>query len=206
MNAVLARLAREQEEEGDRVIPISHVTEGGVCWHCWTEGRMVLAFPGEQVPDDGVVAKAADVRCLFNVDGGKVTTAGALRAWATAGACAKCKGTGRTDCPECEGTGEAECSCPDCSGGCACQVCDGAGSDRCDACGGHALGSLDGVYLNRSFLARLVRHAAAEERVSVLTRGPLDAVLFRADGWLAILMPIREETDKPRPAFDGWGE
>ena len=204
-----ARLIAEQAEHWTgRDLPLSHFTApDGTCWHVWTDGHMMIGFPGVPVPSDGVLFNAAGhtLRMLFALDtGGRATTAGRLLAWANSDRCSACKGSGRVDCSECSGTGEAMCDCPDCSGGCECKWCTG-GTVTCDSCNGVAsLGSLGDVFVSRGLVGRLLHDVDGAEAVTVYLDGPLSPVTLRGAEWCAVVMPIKNDGERAGTAFAGW--
>jgi hypothetical protein len=203
---VHVRLAAEAQARGGRAIPISYLNDGGICWHVWTDGHMAFGVPGEALPDAGPVAKSAFLHKLFATPGDRITTAGALYAWATASQCKACGGSGRQPCDNCDGTGEQVCDCPDCSGGCECKRCDGSSTEKCAECNGALLGTLDGIFVNLGLLGRLTKHADANEVVRVRTEGGLSPIAFHAGSWVAILMPMSTDTQTTPKPFTAWQE
>jgi hypothetical protein len=189
---------------------------GGEMWGAWSDGVRLIAIQGDDVARG---AKAINL-ASYQVDVGDrreyTIDADALRAFAL---CPACNGTSKAPCPcggksftcsECCGSGEHDCGCPDCTQR-DCRPCRGSGKIGCDDADCDkgvticpkcrqadyvmfGLAVVDRRLLLGGFLDM------ATGTLTVTTYGPLDAVILRCDGWLALVMPSRADVvDLPSP-------
>lgn len=172
---------------------------------CGTDGRLLVAIDvgidaAAKYPEVSVPNGVADV--VFAAQYGThelITTVQVLRKWAAP--------VESTQCQKCGGAGTTECMC-DADDDCI--VCDGDGRLLCTSCSPKACrpGVLGGSVVDRGYLwlmlkgvpdgpLRMQRNKDLAEPATKIEDDNIRFVLrFEADGWKAVLMPMRTAKDK----------
>jgi hypothetical protein len=153
---------------------------------CASDGHKLAAF----VYDGELRADGPDVPAVLpKTEPTHVAPVGALLAWAG-------KETFES-CEACEGSGEFYCNCPTCHVQHKCEECGGEGEVP-ELREGLMLGDLVNLDYVREILQTLPEGV---EQVALVHEGKLAPFGFSADGWLACIMPIRDDPDPTTPEF-----
>jgi hypothetical protein len=213
--ALPAFVTSDPEARPGLVAPFSVEFEGER-WACATDGRRLLAVRGDHgfpLWSDAVPTAPDAAQVLIRPKSQAVPVSiAALRAFAgvptdTPEPCPTCDGEGRITCAKCEGQGSEPCTChcgDDHDAECA--DCDGSGTLPCPTCKPHEQQQLRPARIGGSMFCRNVvgRATAALPDVPALWAqdAPERAGWLFGDGWVVLMMPLRDTGQTGVPVFD----